>query len=276
MNRFSRGLFTWVGFDIREVPFDDAKRDGGGSRWSLSALVGYSIDGLLSFNDRPLRFMIHLGWVGIAVFFAYLIYVLITVAVFGVAAPGYVTLIAAIFFFGGLQLFSIGLVGEYLGRIYSETKARPLYVVRETERTSADADHDQGGWLAPWVRSSPVRTPFRRMPRGSVPGPRVLDDPGGAPVPEVTRFADPPSAALDGRTRVSSLAPSALEDDRAAAAPTPGDASAPGCRRTRSRGTRWRPGGRRPQRHAERPERHPDDHRDRPAVSSFSSCCTAG
>jgi len=132
VNRFNRGLFSWVGFDIREVAFTDATRSHGKSRWTTSGLLGYGVGGLLSFNERPLRIMVHLGWIAVLVFFAYVAYVLVTVVAFGIETPGYVTLIASIFFFGGLQLLSIGLLGEYLGRIYMEVKARPAYVLMES------------------------------------------------------------------------------------------------------------------------------------------------
>lgn len=131
VNRFNRGLFAWVGFDVREVPYSDAHRLHGASRWSISGLLGYGLDGLFSFNERPLRIMVHLGWWAVLLFLAYVAFVIVTVAFFGIETPGYVTLIASIFFFGGLQLLSIGLLGEYLGRIYLEVKDRPAYVVLE-------------------------------------------------------------------------------------------------------------------------------------------------
>ena len=131
VNRFSRGLFAWVGFDIRELPYSDAERLHGSSRWSISGLLGYGLDGLFSFNERPLRIMVHLGWWAVVVFLLYVAYIVVSVAFFGIETPGYVTLVASIFFFGGLQLLSIGLLGEYLGRIYLEVKDRPPYVVLE-------------------------------------------------------------------------------------------------------------------------------------------------
>jgi glycosyltransferase involved in cell wall biosynthesis len=131
VNRFSRGLFAWVGFDIRELPYTDAARLNGSSGWSLSGLLGYGLDGLFSFNERPLRIMVHLGWWAVVVFLLYVAYIVVSVAAFGIETPGYVTLVASIFFFGGLQLLSIGLLGEYLGRIYLEVKDRPPYVVLE-------------------------------------------------------------------------------------------------------------------------------------------------
>lgn len=137
VNRFNRGLFAWVGFDIREIPYQDAARLHGASRWSISGLLGYGLDGLFSFNERPLRIMVHLGWWAVLVFLLYVLYIIISVAFFGIETPGYVTLIASIFFFGGLQLLSIGLLGEYLGRIYLEVKERPAYVVLERSEDEA-------------------------------------------------------------------------------------------------------------------------------------------
>lgn len=127
--RFNRGLFAWVGFTTVAYHYADAARSGASSRWSPSQLMGYGIDGVLSFSARPLRFLIALGAAFMAVFFAYVLFVIVRVALFGVEAPGYATLIAAVFFVGGMQAFSAGMLGEYLGRIFLEVKKRPAYIV---------------------------------------------------------------------------------------------------------------------------------------------------
>lgn len=128
-NRFSKGLFAWVGLPCDVIEYSNVVRDGDRSRWTVRGLVNYGIDGVLSFNDRPIRLAI---WMGVAVCAAatgYLVWLLYQVLVHGVESPGYVTLITAVLFLGGLQLIAIGIVGEYIGRIYHETKRRPHYVV---------------------------------------------------------------------------------------------------------------------------------------------------
>ena len=133
--RFNRGLFAWVGFPTEPYYFSDSPRTGARSRWKPGQLVGYGLDGVLSFSAKPLRFLMVIGTLLMAVFFLYVIVVIVRVLLFGVETPGYVTLIAAVFFVGGMQAFSAGMLGEYLGRIFLEVKGRPLYVTMETGGT---------------------------------------------------------------------------------------------------------------------------------------------
>lgn len=138
-NRFSKGLFSWIGFERRVVHYKNAERAAGTSKWSLTRLANYGIDGVISFNNRPLRLFI---WFGLAVAFLSVVYTLVVTVqalAFGIDVPGYVTLLVAITGLGGMQLVSLGVIGEYIGRIYQETKHRPHYVVRsssEDERGS--------------------------------------------------------------------------------------------------------------------------------------------
>ena len=131
-SRFNRGLFAWVGFPTIAYAYADVARTGAPSRWRPSQLIGYGIDGILAFSARPLRFLIVIGSVFMAMFFAYVLVVVARVLIFGIDAPGYATLIAAVFFVGGMQAFSAGMLGEYLGRIFLEVKKRPAYVVMES------------------------------------------------------------------------------------------------------------------------------------------------
>ena len=133
VNRFNRGLFAWVGFPTLQVEYSDKQRGEGKSRWSPGQLLGYGLDGLLSFSPKPLRFLIVVGAVSMGIFFVYVIIVIVRVLIFGVDTPGYPTLIAAVFFVGGMQAFSIGLLGEYLGRIFLEVKRRPTYIVMDSQ-----------------------------------------------------------------------------------------------------------------------------------------------
>ena len=130
-NRFSKGLFAWIGFDTAVVDYDNVPRQDGASKWSLRKLVDYGIDGVVSFNNRPLRLAIYLGGLCTLVAFGYAIWVLADAIAFGNAVPGYVTIMVGIAGFGGLQLIILGVIGEYLGRIYFETKRRPHFLVKE-------------------------------------------------------------------------------------------------------------------------------------------------
>ena len=130
-NRFSKGLFSWIGFDTVTFDYKNASREAGETKWRFSSLLNYAIDGLISFNNRPLRLGIHVGLLLTALAMAYAAVITILAIVNGISAPGYVTLIVAIVGLGGLQMAMIGLVGEYIGRIYYETKRRPHYLVKE-------------------------------------------------------------------------------------------------------------------------------------------------
>lgn len=131
-NRFSKGLFSWIGFPTAVVDYENVLRSRGASTWTFKRLLDYGVDGVLSFNNKPLRLAIYLGSVVAVLSVVYIVYLITAVAVNGVEVPGYVTLISAICLLGGLQLLFIGVVGEYVGRIYFETKRRPHYLVKES------------------------------------------------------------------------------------------------------------------------------------------------
>jgi len=135
-NRFSKGLFSWIGFDTAVVDYENVARAAGESKWGFRDLLNYGIDGVLSFNSKPLRSAIHIGSFVTAAAFLYAIWLVIDTIVRGVSSPGYVTIICAIVGFGGLQLILLGVIGEYLGRIYMETKARPHFLLKETSEGS--------------------------------------------------------------------------------------------------------------------------------------------
>ncbi|BDM66903.1 MULTISPECIES: glycosyltransferase family 2 protein [Streptomyces] len=136
-NRFSKGLFSWIGFDTVTFDYRNAVREAGETKWRLGALVNYGIDGMLSFNSRPLRLAIYagLGLAGLAAL--YTLWIVAAAVVGGVTAPGYVTLVAIIVGLGGLQMVMLGLIGEYIGRIYHEAKRRPHYLVKEGNAAEA-------------------------------------------------------------------------------------------------------------------------------------------
>jgi glycosyltransferase involved in cell wall biosynthesis len=142
VNRFSKGLFEWVGYDTVLVDYSNVKRSDGRSKWSFMRLVDYAVDGVISFNDRPLRQSIYIGFTMVLLAASYTVWVVVNSMFFGVVTPGYTTLLVTVTMFGGVQMITLGIIGEYVGRIYRETKRRPHYLVRETER---DRQSDRGG-----------------------------------------------------------------------------------------------------------------------------------
>lgn len=134
-NRFSKGIFSWIGFDTVSFRYRNSERVAGRSKWGSRRLLNYGIDGLLSFNNRPLRLAIYTGfWVFVSAL-AYALWTVVTVVLRGADTPGYATLLTAVVALSGIQLVTLGVIGEYVGRIYHETKHRPPYVVRETDAT---------------------------------------------------------------------------------------------------------------------------------------------
>ena len=131
--RFNKGLFAWVGFKSLGVDFEVPDReDKTPSRWRPRQLWHFALDGLFSFTTVPLRIWSYLGLVISLVALAAMLFIMINTLIYGNPVRGYPTLIVSILFFGGIQLISLGVIGEYLGRVYEEVKARPLYIVGET------------------------------------------------------------------------------------------------------------------------------------------------
>ncbi|WP_406148797.1 glycosyltransferase [Streptomyces anulatus] len=134
-NRFSKGIFSWIGFDTVTFRYRNSERVAGRSKWGSKRLLNYGIDGLLSFNNRPLRLAIYTGfWVFVSAL-AYALWTVVGVVLHGTDTPGYATLLTAVVALSGIQLVTLGVIGEYVGRIYHEAKHRPPYVVRETDAT---------------------------------------------------------------------------------------------------------------------------------------------
>lgn len=132
-NRFSKGIFSWIGFPTTTFTYRNAQRLAGTSKWGSRRLLNYGIDGLLSFNNRPLRLAIYAGFWCLLAAFAYAAWVGFDVALHGATVPGYATLLMVVVGVGGIQLITLGIIGEYVGRIYHEVKRRPPFVVRETD-----------------------------------------------------------------------------------------------------------------------------------------------
>jgi len=131
-NRFSKGLFSWIGYKEKIIEYENKERELGESKWRLSSLLNYAIDGIVSFNSKPLRLIIYLGLLITILNIGYISYNYIKILLFGVDTPGYFTLISAILLLGGIQLISIGILGEYIGRIFYEVKLRPSYIIEES------------------------------------------------------------------------------------------------------------------------------------------------
>lgn len=128
-NRFSKGLFSWIGLSKKTINYENVLRTDGDSKWSFNSLVNYGIDGIISFNMKPLRICFYTGFLVLFLSLIYIFYTLYTILQEGVGAPGYFTTITAILLLGGIQLISLGVIGEYIGRIYNETKQRPHFLV---------------------------------------------------------------------------------------------------------------------------------------------------
>jgi len=131
-NRFSKGLFAWVGFPSTTFEYENAARGAGRSSWSFRGLLNYGLDGLLSFNNRPLRAALHLGMILLTIAGLYTAWIVGAALVNGVQTPGYVTIITAVTGVAGVQMIMLGVIGEYTGRIYYEVKRRPHFLVKAT------------------------------------------------------------------------------------------------------------------------------------------------
>ena len=131
-NRFMKGLFAWSGFKQTAVEYDRVERSVGTTKFRYWKLWTLALDGITSASTAPLRIWSYIGVAVAMLSFLYALYIITITVITGIDAPGYASLMTAVLFFGGLQLISLGVLGEYVGRILVETKQRPLYVVRET------------------------------------------------------------------------------------------------------------------------------------------------
>ena len=128
--RYTKGMYCWIGFKKKEIEFVQGDRVAGESSWNYRGLFSLAIDGITSFTNAPLRISTIVGFVVSMFAFLYMIYVFFKALIYGDPVQGYPTLVILILFLGGIQLLSLGIIGEYIGRIYNETKNRPDYIVR--------------------------------------------------------------------------------------------------------------------------------------------------
>ncbi len=129
--RNTKAMFSWVGFHKKEILYDRDPRAAGETKWNYIKLVELAIDGITSFTTAPLRIATYAGLLVSAFAFVYLVFLVIRTILFGVDLAGYPSMMAVILFLGGVQLLSLGIIGEYVGRIFNESKQRPLYLIEE-------------------------------------------------------------------------------------------------------------------------------------------------
>lgn len=132
-NRFMKGIFAWVGYRQAEVVYERPPRESGSTQWNYRKLWNFALDGITSFSTVPLRVWFYFGAVIAAFTVAYVIFLVVWTLYFGIDVPGYASLMVAVLFLGGIQIMSLGVIGEYLGRIYLEVKKRPLYLVQDAQ-----------------------------------------------------------------------------------------------------------------------------------------------
>ncbi len=128
-NRFMKGLFAWVGFNAIGVPYERPQRAAGASKFNLWRLWNFALDGVVSFSTAPLRAWFYVGVVIAAVAILYALFIVTRVLIFGIDTPGYASLLIVVLLMGAIQLLSLGIIGEYLGRLFLEVKSRPIYVI---------------------------------------------------------------------------------------------------------------------------------------------------
>ncbi len=130
-HRFSKGIFAWVGYETEFIPYTACERHAGKTKWSFGKLLNYAIEGIIGFSTAPLRLATCIGSVTGVAAVLYLIVVVLQKLIWGIDIPGYATIIVLILLLGGMQLLCIGIIGEYVGRIFEQSKDRPIYVAKE-------------------------------------------------------------------------------------------------------------------------------------------------
>ena len=130
-HRFSKGIFSWVGFNTAYIPYTVEEREFGETKWTVRKLFNYAIEGIVSFSTFPLKFATAVGLVTSVISVAYLIFVIFQKLIWGIDVPGYATIVVLVLFLGGMQLFCLGILGEYLSKIFVQVKNRPIYILKE-------------------------------------------------------------------------------------------------------------------------------------------------
>ncbi|MGX4687088.1 glycosyltransferase family 2 protein [Vagococcus sp. JNUCC 83] len=139
-NRFSKGIFSWVGFDTYYLEFENVERVEGETSWSFFDLLQYSINGIISFSEFPLKLSTILGFISFVASIIALIFIVIRALIFGDPTSGWPSLVCIILALGGLQLLCLGVVGQYLGKTFLETKRRPIYIIKDKKMSPLEED----------------------------------------------------------------------------------------------------------------------------------------
>ena len=146
-HRFSKGIFSWVGYQTYYIPYVACDRKIGTSKWNFFKLLNYAISGIVGFSTKPLRLSSNIGALTAIMALVYLIVVLYQKLVIGIPIPGYATIIILILLLGATQLFCIGIIGEYVGQTFEQSKGRPIYIAKETFDNSPDNSYQSSADL---------------------------------------------------------------------------------------------------------------------------------
>lgn len=130
-HRFSKGIFAWVGYETCFIPYTACERAAGVSKWNFWKLLNYATEGIVGYSTKPLRIATFLGGTTAFAAFVYLVVVILQKLIAGIDIPGYATIIVLILFLGGIQLLCIGIIGEYVGKTFEQSKHRPIYIAKE-------------------------------------------------------------------------------------------------------------------------------------------------
>lgn len=141
VQRFSKGIFSWVGFKTKWINFENVERAAGETKWNFWKLFAYALDGITAFSTFPLKIASFIGAIVSGSAFIYLFYVIIKTLVFGKDTPGYASTITLLLFIGGIIMLFCGIIGEYVAKIYMEVKNRPIYIIRQTNVDEPQDDY---------------------------------------------------------------------------------------------------------------------------------------
>lgn len=193
-NRFMKGLFSWPGYRSIGVPYARPAREVGETKFNYWRLWNFALDGFTSFSTLPLRVWSYVGGIVAALSLLFMAFLIIKTLVFGVDAPGYASLMSAVLFFGAMQLISVGILGEYIGRLFMETKNRPLYLIEDdVQAPGAVVPTGGAGYVAGLDRAGAPQTAFASASEGA-----PWRDTGGAEASAVVPQATAPVAPQAG------------------------------------------------------------------------------
>lgn len=142
--RYTKGMFSWIGYSKKEVLFEVAPRAAGETKWNYTKLINLAIEGITSYTTVPLRLASIVGFIISLCAIVYMLYIIIKTLIYGIDWPGYPSLVSIVLFIGGTQLIVLGIIGEYLGKIFNETKNRPLYLLNEYCKSGKVHEDKQG------------------------------------------------------------------------------------------------------------------------------------